>query len=209
MASTKETPWSRAWRAAKTLFFIANMLASLLLACAPPLVVILLDLLLPSSILSAANGPDSSASSFNLQLRSFRFRTSLVDLPLVSITRSLLILCSYLCFNGWEAYLGMTSVCALASAGYVLLKAFAMLWASPIQGKWRMLSFGVKEGSSVEALLLSSLALAMAHVLAAYRTSCRERRKLLVYKIDVEADHVHVLFFERRGRRQMKMCKEL
>ena len=37
------------------------------------------------------------------------------------------------------------------------------------------------------ALFMCSLALAVGHVAVAYRTSCRERRKLLVYKIDIEA----------------------
>jgi hypothetical protein len=32
-----------------------------------------------------------------------------------------------------------------------------------------------------------SLALAAAHLAMAYRASCRERRRLLVYRIDVEA----------------------
>uniref|UniRef100_J3N4F1 Late embryogenesis abundant protein LEA-2 subgroup domain-containing protein n=1 Tax=Oryza brachyantha TaxID=4533 RepID=J3N4F1_ORYBR len=36
-------------------------------------------------------------------------------------------------------------------------------------------------------MLLLSLALAAAHLAVAYRTSCRERRRLLVYRIDVEA----------------------
>ncbi|XP_020675667.1 uncharacterized protein LOC110094711 [Dendrobium catenatum] len=179
MASTNEVLCCRAWRVAKTLFFITNMLASLLLVCAPPLLVVLVDLLLPYTLLVAVNGPASSSPSFSSQLRAFRFRDSLVDLPLVSLTRSLLILCSYLCCNGWEPYLGVTCVCAGASAGYVLVKAIAMFWPDPV--------FRVKEGSTVEALFLSSLTLAMAHVVVAYRTSCRERRKLVVYKIDVEA----------------------
>lgn len=37
------------------------------------------------------------------------------------------------------------------------------------------------------ALFICSLVLAVGHIVVAYRTSCRERRKLLVYKIDIEA----------------------
>ncbi|KAJ6892009.1 hypothetical protein NC651_025252 [Populus alba x Populus x berolinensis] len=37
------------------------------------------------------------------------------------------------------------------------------------------------------ALFFCSLLLAIGHVVVAYRTSCRERRKLWVYKIDIEA----------------------
>ncbi|KAG0447357.1 hypothetical protein HPP92_028348 [Vanilla planifolia] len=73
------------------------------------------------------------------------------------------------------------------SAGYVSLKAIAMFGAASSPGKRRLLSLVAKEGPAVEVLLLSSLALAVGHVVAAYRTSCRERRRLLVYKIDIEA----------------------
>ncbi|BBH09756.1 alpha/beta-Hydrolases superfamily protein [Prunus dulcis] len=31
------------------------------------------------------------------------------------------------------------------------------------------------------------MVLAVGHIVVAYRTSCRERRKLWVYKIDIEA----------------------
>ncbi|KAJ1382894.1 hypothetical protein SESBI_43879 [Sesbania bispinosa] len=36
------------------------------------------------------------------------------------------------------------------------------------------------------ALFVCSYALAVGHIVVAYRTSCRERRKLLVYKIDMK-----------------------
>ncbi|PKA60419.1 hypothetical protein AXF42_Ash008479 [Apostasia shenzhenica] len=187
MAASKEKLWSRAWRGAKTVFFLASMLASLLLVCAPPLLVVLLDLFVPSALLGAVNGPGFISPSFASQLRAFRFRDSLVDLPVVSIARSLLILCFYLVYNGRGPYLGVTTVCAAASAGYVSLKVISMFGEAPRLGQRHLLSFTEKEGCAVEGLFLSSLALAIGHVVAAYRTSCRERRKLLVYKIDVEA----------------------
>jgi len=37
------------------------------------------------------------------------------------------------------------------------------------------------------ALFLCSWILAIGHIVVAYRTSCRERRKLLVFKIDIES----------------------
>lgn len=57
-------------------------------------------------------------------------------------------------------------------------------------------------GAMEVALFVSSWVLAIAHVVVAYRTSCRERRKLLVYKIDIEAvspnlyslSHLHLNF---------------
>lgn len=163
------------------------MLASLL-ACSPPLLVVLLDLLLPSLLLSAsAAGPGFSASAVADQLRTYRFRSSLVDLPILSAARSLVLLCFYLCWSGKVSQLGVATLCGAASAGYVSLKAVAMFGAEDSPGKRQLLSFRGKERPTVEVLFLSSVALAMAHVLAAYRTSCRERRKQLVYKIDIEA----------------------
>ncbi|XP_020592459.1 uncharacterized protein LOC110032985 [Phalaenopsis equestris] len=187
MNSKKERFWSRAWRGAKILFFVANMLASLFLTCAPPLLIVLLDLLLPSALLAAASGPALSFSDYAAQIRSYRYRASLVDLPLVSVTRSMVILCFYLFCGGRGLFLGVATLCASISAGFVSMKAIAMFGADAVPGKRQLLSFGEKEGPAVEALFLASLALAMAHVMAAYRISCRERRKLLVYKIDIEA----------------------
>jgi len=42
-----------------------------------------------------------------------------------------------------------------------------------------------------------SLALAAAHLAMAYRASCRERRRLLVYRIDVEAVSALLPYFLR------------
>jgi hypothetical protein len=92
-----ERMWARPWRWAKTAFFLAAMLASLLLVCAPPLLVVLLDLALPPALLSATlragAGDGSFAPAVVAQARAFDFRSSLVDLPAVSAARALLILC--------------------------------------------------------------------------------------------------------------------
>ncbi|ONK72873.1 uncharacterized protein A4U43_C04F24290 [Asparagus officinalis] len=183
MALYKE---SRILRWAKTLFFLLNMLASLLLVCAPPLLVVILDLLLPSALLSAASNPAFSAVGVLSQLKSYRFQSSLVDVPLVSVARSLLILCVYLVCEGRGPYLGITTVCSIGSIGFVSLKATTMFGTEMVQGR-RLLAIGNKDGAAVDALFLSSMALAMAHILVGYRTSCRERKKLLVYRIDIEA----------------------
>ncbi|KAK8946250.1 hypothetical protein KSP40_PGU009523 [Platanthera guangdongensis] len=188
MSSKSERLRSRAWRGAKILFFVANMLASLLFVCAPPLLVVVLDLLLPSALLAASgDGQTFSVQALASQLRNYRYRTSLIDLPLLSATRSILILCFYLCCGGQGAYLVMATICALGSAGFVSMKAISMVGVRETQVKRQLLSFGEKEGPAVEALFLSSLALAVAHVAAAYRTSFQERRKLLVCRIDIEA----------------------
>ncbi|OEL22441.1 hypothetical protein BAE44_0016537 [Dichanthelium oligosanthes] len=183
-----ERVWARPWRWAKTAFFLAAMLASLLLVCALPLLVVLLDLALPPALLSAAlradgDGYASFASAVVAQARAFDFRTSLVDLPAVSAARALLILCAYVVCGGGGAYLCVVVACAAGSVSYVLAKAAAVLprRAAPLAGDARAVT-----AAGLEAMLLLSLALAAAHLAAAYRTSCRERRRMLVYRIDVE-----------------------
>ena len=106
------------------------MLASLLLVCAPPLLVVLLDLALPPMLLSAhlRAGADPPHRSFLPavldQARAFEFRSSLVDLPAVSAARALLILCAYtVCGGGGGAYLWVVAASAAASVSYVLAKA--------------------------------------------------------------------------------------
>ena len=93
--SPKARSWTRPWRWAKTLFFVAAMLASLLLVCAPPVFVVVLDLLLPPTLLSVSNrgSPPLSLWALPGQLKTFDFRSSLIDLPMVSALRSFLILC--------------------------------------------------------------------------------------------------------------------
>ncbi|WVZ55232.1 hypothetical protein U9M48_005921 [Paspalum notatum var. saurae] len=184
--------WERPWRWAKTAFFLVAMLASLLLVCAPPLLVVLLDLLLPPALLSnflraqsQASHTHSPASSFAAALAdqagAFRFASSLVDLPAVSAARSLLILCAYTAFGGGAAYMWVAVACSAASLGYVLAKAVAVFGAAAEE--WR----GKGQLAAVQAMFLMSLALAAAHLAMAYRACCRERRRLLVYRIDVEA----------------------
>ncbi|CAN6302507.1 unnamed protein product [Urochloa humidicola] len=187
-----ERIWARPWRWAKTAFFIVAMLASLLLVCAPPLLVVLLDLLLPPALLSNflhAQQPLSAPSPFTASLadqaRAFRFGSSLVDLPAVSAARSLIILCAYTASAGGAAYTWVAVACSVASLGYVLAKAVAVFGGAAaaagigMQGKGQLVA--------VEAMFLMSLALAVAHLAMAYRASCRERRRLLIYRIDVEA----------------------
>jgi hypothetical protein len=161
-----ERLWARPWRWAKTAFFIVAMLASLLLVCAPPLL--------------QAPSPTFPYSLLD-QAAGFRFASSLVDLPAVSAVRSLLILCAYTAFGGGAAYMWVAVACSVGSLCYVLAKAVAMSAGAglQLQGKGQLVA--------VEAMFLVSLALAAAHIAMAYRASCRERRRLLVYRIDVEA----------------------
>ncbi|KAI4385654.1 hypothetical protein MLD38_003650 [Melastoma candidum] len=171
---------TRLWRGAKTLFFLLNLLVSLLFLSAPVLLAIA-DSLLPSLLLCSSLPPTPTGMSL-LSLRSrlnkYDFRRSLVDVPLISIVRSAAILCVYSLCNGPRLsrgpYLGITTVLCLSSLAFVSLKACLML-ARP----------GSNNADEI-MLVACSLSFAVGHVVAAYRTSCRERRKLLVYKIDIE-----------------------
>ncbi|KAL8161026.1 hypothetical protein V2J09_012515 [Rumex salicifolius] len=183
--------WRSTIRAIKTVFFLITMTLSFLVFSAPILLVIA-DALLPSALLSASLPPttpnrsdflssllgDRSISSF---LRDYDFRYSLVDIPLLSIARSILILCVYSWCDGPRMsrgpYLWVATVCSAVSLVFVSLKASFVFGRGGYDGA----------RAAEVALFCSSYALAVGHVLVAYRTSCRERKKLLIYKIDIEA----------------------
>ncbi|KAG9138795.1 hypothetical protein Leryth_007431 [Lithospermum erythrorhizon] len=171
-------------RLVKTIFVLTTMFISLLLVSAPILIV-LADALLPSALLSASLSPESL--SFNTlydHFNNYDFRYSLIDIPLISIVRSIVILCVYsLCDGPGRSrgpYLSIATMCSVSSLVFVSLKASYVFSNRTIQSSY----VGVVE---VVLLLMSSLAFAIGHVVVAYRISCRERRKLLVYKIDIEA----------------------
>ncbi|XP_059666428.1 uncharacterized protein LOC132312181 [Cornus florida] len=173
-------------RLVKTIFFLITMLISLLLFSAPVLLVIA-DALLPSALLSASLSPPtpslSLAQTLSSHLTNYDFRYSLIDIPLISIIRSAIILCVYSFCDGPRLsrgpYLGITTMCSVSSLAFVSLKA------SYVFGGGRR--SGGHVGAMEVSLFVCSLALAIAHIVVAYRTSCRERRKLLLFKIDIEA----------------------
>ncbi|KAL2248909.1 UNVERIFIED_CONTAM: hypothetical protein Sindi_2364600 [Sesamum indicum] len=172
----------------KTLFFLITMIISLLLFSAPILLVIA-DALLPSAFLSASLSPSSlTLHTFSSHLRNYDFRYSLIDIPLVSIARSTIILCVYTFCDGPRLsrgpYLAVATVCAVVSLVFVSLKASYIFI---VNSNSYIMRGGYVKAMEV-AMFVSSLGLAIGHVAVAYRTSCRERRKLLVYKIDVEAN---------------------
>lgn len=185
MGFLKEDRRTKVLRWVKTLFFLISMLISLLLFSAPILLVIA-DTLLPSLLLSASIAPYTlSLQTLSSYLTNYDFRYSLIDIPLISIARSVIILCVYSLCDGpglsRGPYLGIATICSVSSLVFVSLKAsyvFAHNSSMDRGGYVRAVEM---------ALFVCSLVLAVAHVLVAYRISCRERRKLLVYKIDVEA----------------------
>lgn len=184
MGFVKEEKSKKVLRGVKTVFFLITMLISFLLFSAPILLVIA-DTLLPFSLLSASLSPSSlSSETLSSHFNNYDFRYSLVDIPLISIIRSVVIICVYSLCDGPRLstgpYLGITTICSVSSLIYVSFKAPRV---------FRVSSTG--RGEYVRAmeiaLFICSLLLAIGHVVVAYRTSCRERRKLWVYKIDIEA----------------------
>ncbi|KAG9150240.1 hypothetical protein Leryth_009809 [Lithospermum erythrorhizon] len=168
----------------KTMFVLMTMFVSLMLV-STPVIIVLADALLPSALLSASLS--SSSLSFNTLSSNFNnydFRYSLIDIPFISIIRSVIILCVYsLCDGAGRSrgpYLSIATMCSMSSLAFVSLKASYVFSNETVESSYVRLV-------EVALLFLSSLAFAVGHVVVAYRISCRERRKLLVYKIDIEA----------------------
>ncbi|XP_048231426.1 uncharacterized protein LOC8261033 [Ricinus communis] len=179
----------RLLRFLKTLFFLITLLISFLVFSAPVLLV-LADTLLPFSLLSASLSPSSSLSlkTLSSHFNNYDFRYSLIDIPLISIIRSAVIICVYSLCDGPRLsrgpYLGITTICSVSSLIYVSLKAPYVFSVSRIEEDHDK---GEYVRAMEIALFACSFVLAIGHIVVAYRTSCRERRKLLVYKIDIEA----------------------
>ncbi|KAG2328875.1 hypothetical protein Bca52824_000055 [Brassica carinata] len=138
----------------------------------------------PSAILSSSSSLlRLSPTTVSSHLSNYDFRYSLIDIPLISIIRSAIILCVYGLCDGPKLsrgpYLTITMFCSISSLIYVSCKA-AFVFGEPVIGGG---SFRTEE----VALFVCSSVLAIGHIVVAYRTSCRERRKLLVFKIDIES----------------------
>ncbi|KAG4989809.1 hypothetical protein JHK82_032118 [Glycine max] len=187
--SSKEEKSKRILRGLKTLFFLITMVISLLLFSAPVLLVIA-DALVPSALLSSLSQSSFSMETLASHFHNYDFRYSLIDIPLVSIIRSFIIFCVYSLCDGPRLshgpYLGITTMCSVLSLMFVSFKAVYIFSVSGIDRS------GYVRATEI-ALFVCSCALAVGHVVVAYRTSCRERRKLLVYKIDIEALWQHSL----------------
>ncbi|XP_047055600.1 uncharacterized protein LOC124661767 [Lolium rigidum] len=181
-----------ATRVVKTAWFMVVMVASLLAASAPVVVAagdVAVALWLEASLGCLRCG------GLRDHFRHYAFRSSLLDIPLVSVLRSLVIACVYLLCDtsglSHGPYLGTTTFCSLASLLILLMKACVY---SPVQDIGPELSpsladhkLNLKKLWGMPVLFLSSLVFALGHVVVAYRTSCRARRKLLIHRIDPES----------------------
>ena len=96
MGFVKEEKVTRLIRAIKTIFFLITLLISFLFFSAPVLLAVA-DTILPSALLSASlsSSPFLSPQTLSSHFRNYDFRYSLIDIPLISILRSLLIICKF------------------------------------------------------------------------------------------------------------------
>ncbi|XP_048495590.1 uncharacterized protein LOC104903445 isoform X2 [Beta vulgaris subsp. vulgaris] len=183
MGFVKEEKSKRVIRAIKTVFFLITLLISFLFFSAPVLLAVA-DTIVPCALLSVSS-PFLSPQSLSYHFANYDFRYSLVDIPLISFLRSLVIICVYSCCDGPKLsrgpYLWVATICSVLSLVFVSLKAPFVFGGANGGDKG-----GYTRVTEV-ALFLCSYILAVGHVFVAYRTSCRERKKLLVYKIDIEA----------------------
>jgi len=176
-------------RGIRTAFFMLFMLGSLLVVSAPVFVAIA-DIVIPLAFLSTFTC--TTCHSLKLDWGSYSFRSSLVDIPLISVVRSLIIVCVYsLCdvpSLSHGPYLGMAVVCALASVVILIVKAFLFHVENSLPDTLSVTrGLHLKHSWWIPVLFLLSVVLALGHIVVAYRTRCRARRKLLFHRVDTES----------------------
>eukprot|EP01018_Ginkgo_biloba_P016281 Gb_19642 [translate_table: standard] len=176
-------------RAIRTVFFMMIMLGSLLVFSAPVFVAIS-DIIIPCALLSTFTC--TACPSMKNDWTHYSFRSSLVDIPLISMVRSLIILCIYsLCdvpSLSHGPYLGAATICCLGSVVVLTVKACLFTVSDTMQRLPPVTrSLHLKQSWGMPVMFLSSMVLALGHIVVAYRTSCRARRKLLIHRVDPEA----------------------
>ncbi|KAJ6822254.1 uncharacterized protein M6B38_388465 [Iris pallida] len=193
MAAGGKGKAERIRRGLRTLFFVLTMVASLLMMSAP-VIVSVGDVLV--SMVLASRFACARCYEMRDHFGRYGFRSSLMDIPLVSVARSLVITCVYSLCDGpglsHGPYLGTVTLCSVASI--LLLSVKACLF-SPIPDMNETEAAPSLMGEKLHSrkswgmpvLFLSSLVFALGHVVVAYRTSCRARRKLSFHRIDPES----------------------
>lgn len=96
-------------------------------------------------------------------------------------------------------YLGTTTLCSFASVLVLSVKAClftatadaeAQASASPARQRLHL-----KKSWGMPVLFLSSVVFVLGHIVIAYRTSCRARRKLFFHRVDPEAVSHHCIIY--------------
>eukprot|EP00249_Psilotum_nudum_P018569 c26867_g1_i2 orf=988-2307(+) len=177
-------------RASRTLFFMLFMLGSLMVSSAP-LLVSVTDIITPCIVLSTFTCC-ATCFGFKSDWAAYGFRTSLLDIPFLSLVRSLAIFCAYsvcgLPSYTYGPYFGMAAICGLLSTILLVVKAFLFTLSSDFNQHPASVpaSLHVRHGWGMPSLCLSSMALALGHIVVAYRTKCRASGKLHLSRLDRE-----------------------
>ncbi|XP_059644679.1 uncharacterized protein LOC132286370 [Cornus florida] len=179
-------------RFVRTVYFMVAMVASLLILSAPLLVAIV-DILVPCVLISSFTCV--RCYSFKEHLRRYAFKSSLTDIPMVSVIRSIIIACVYSMCDGpalsHGPYLGTVTLCSFISILLLSIKACVFTVNSQIEAEasssLSRQKLHLKKSWGMPVLFLSSVVFALGHTVVAYRTSCRARRKLLFHRVDTEA----------------------
>ncbi|XP_023548682.1 uncharacterized protein LOC111807268 isoform X1 [Cucurbita pepo subsp. pepo] len=179
-------------RCVRTVFFMVAMLASLLVSSLPVLVAIG-DMLVPCILISSFTCV--KCYGFKQHLHRYAFKSSLTDIPFVSMIRSIIIICVYSMCDGPTLsngpYLGTVTLCSFISILVLSIKVCVFTVNSQIEAEASSSPsrqrLHLKKSWGMPVLFLSSVAFALGHTVVAYRTSCRARRKLLLHRVDPEA----------------------
>uniref|UniRef100_A0A6V7QVJ1 AB hydrolase-1 domain-containing protein n=1 Tax=Ananas comosus var. bracteatus TaxID=296719 RepID=A0A6V7QVJ1_ANACO len=180
-------------RGLRTALFVVTMVASLLATSAPALVAVAdagAALALAARLACGGGGCGVRA-----QVERYGFRSSLMDVPLASLLRSLVITCVY-CLSddpglSHGPYLGTAALCSLASVVFLTIKACVYTPISYIRPEappsLASEDLHSRKSWGMPVLFLTSLLFALGHLVVAYRTRCRARRKLMFHRIDPES----------------------
>ncbi|KAK6127952.1 hypothetical protein DH2020_013325 [Rehmannia glutinosa] len=164
-----------------------------LLVVSLPVVVAIIDAVLPCLLIPSFTCV--KCYSFREHLERYTFKSSLMDIPLVSIVRSLIITCVYTMCDGpalsHGPYLGTVTICSFVSILLLSIKACVFTVNSQLEAEASIsLSrkrLHLKKSWGMPVLFLSSVVFALGHIVVAYRTSCKARRKLIFHRVDPEA----------------------
>ncbi|XP_073273413.1 uncharacterized protein [Primulina huaijiensis] len=184
--------WEKLRRCVRTVYFVVAMLASLLVVSLP-VVVAISDAVLPCLLISSFTCV--RCYGFREHLQRYSFKSSLIDIPLVSIIRSIIITCVYTLCDGpalsHGPYLGTVTFCSLVSILLLSIKTCVFSVNSELESETpTSLSrkrLHLKKSWGMPVLFLSSVVFALGHIVVAYRTSCKARRKHMFHRVDPEA----------------------
>lgn len=184
--------FEKIWRIVRTIYFMVVMMSSLLVLSLPILVAIG-DILVPCVLIS--NFTCVRCYSFKEHLNRYSFRSSLTDIPVVSVVRSLIITCVYMICEGpvlsHGQYLGTVTLCSVFSVLLLSIKVCIFTVNSQLEAEASSSPsrqrLHLKKSWGMPVLFLSSVVFALGHIVIAYRASCRARRKLMLHRIDPES----------------------